>query len=94
MTTVGIRVEHLIPVSQLAEFYREELERCHRCLQRQRDGYSHCAVAQVETALGQVMDQLEVLCRQGHADRVVSGILQSFSAVATRDSWTDGRFLH
>lgn len=94
MATVEIRVELLIPVSQLAEFYREELERCHRCLQSQRDGYSHCTVAQVESALGQVMDQLEVLCRQGQADRVVSGILRHFSAVATHHSWTDGRFLH
>lgn len=94
MTTVGIRVEHLIPVSQLAEFYREELERCHRCLQSQRDGYSECTVIQIEAALGQVMDQLEALCREGRADRVVSDILHCFSAVATRHSWADGRFLH
>ena len=84
----------MIPVTQLAEFYREELERCHRCLQSQRDGYSHCTITQVESALDQVMAQLEVLCRQGQADRVVSCILQHFAVVAARRPWADGRFLH
>lgn len=86
------RVESLIPVTQLAEFYREELERCHRCLQSQRDCYSHCTITEVESALDQVMAQLEVLCRQGEADRVVSCILQHFAAVAARRPWADGRF--
>lgn len=81
-------------MSQLADFYREELERCHRCLQSQRDCYSICTITQVETALDQVMAQLEVLCRQGKADHIVSGILRDFSVVAARHPWADGRFLH
>lgn len=81
-------------MSQLAEFYREELERCHQCLQSQRHCYSTCTFRQVEVALDRVMDELELLCRQGKADRVVSGILQHFSMVTARQSWADGRFLH
>ena len=79
-------------MSQLADFYREELERCHRCLQSHRDCYSHCTITQVETVLDEVMAQLEVLCRQGKADHIVSGILQHFSVVAARYPWADGRF--
>lgn len=81
-------------MSQLAEFYREELERCHRCLQSQRDCYSRCTVTQVEMALDKVMAQLDTLCQQGRADHVVSDILHHFSAVAARYPWADGRFLH
>lgn len=96
MTHVTFRpVEPLPRVSLLAEFYREELQRCHRCLDSQRDCYSHHTVACVEDALGKVMAQLEVLCRQGTADRVVSGILDQFSHVtAARQTWADDRFLH
>ena len=81
-------------MTQLADFYREELERCHRCLQSQRDCYSHCTITQVEVALDQVMAQLEMLCRQGKANRIVSGILQQFSVVADTRPWADGRHLH
>ncbi len=84
----------LIHVSRLAQFYREELERCHACLQSQRHCYSPCTVVQVEGALDKVMSQLEQLCRQGTADRVVSGILHDFSLATAPPSWTEGRFLH
>jgi hypothetical protein len=80
--------------ARLAEFYREELERCHACLQSQRDCYSPCTVVQVADALDKVMCQLESLCREGTADRVVSGVLHHFSLVTAPGSWTDGRFLH
>ncbi|BCS33927.1 hypothetical protein TBR22_A31550 [Luteitalea sp. TBR-22] len=87
-------VEQILRVSRLAEFYREELQRCHHQLERQRDCYSQATVQGVEVALDRVMDQLEVLCRQGRADQVVSGILDSFSHVAAARAWVDGRCLH
>lgn len=87
-------MEELIRVARLAEFYREELERCHACLQSQRDCYSACTVVQVEDALQQVMCRLDQLCRQGTADRVVSGILHDFSSFTPPQVWADGRFLH
>ncbi len=87
-------MEHLPRVSLLAEFYREELQRCHHRLESQRDCYSDHTVTSVETALGKVMAQLEVLCRQGTADQVVSGILNQFSHVTAQRAWVDDRFFH
>lgn len=87
-------MEPLIRVSLLADFYREELQRCHHRLESQRDCYSHHTVACVETALCKVMAQLEVLCRQGTADQVVSGILDQFSHVTAHQAWADDRFCH
>ncbi len=87
-------VNSLLRVSLLAEFYREELQRCHHQLDSQRDCYSTTTVACVEVALDRVMAQLEVLCRQGRADQVVSGILDQFSHVTAHQAWVDGRCLH
>jgi hypothetical protein len=87
-------VDSLHRVSLLAEFYREELQRCHHRLDSQRDCYSHDTVACVEVALGRVMAQLELLCRQGRADQVVSGILDKFSHCTAQSTWADGRCLH
>ncbi|WP_291986405.1 hypothetical protein [Luteitalea sp.] len=86
-------MDPLLRVSLLAEFYREELQRCHHQLDSQRDCYSQQTVACVEVALDRVMAQLELLCRQGRADQVVSGILDQFSHVSAR-TWVDGRCLH
>lgn len=87
-------VDSLLRVSLLAEFYREELQRCHHRLDSQRDCYSHDTVACVEVALDRAMAQLEVLCRQGRADQVVSGILDQFSHCTAQRTWVDGRCLH
>ena len=87
-------VDSLLRVSLLAEFYREELQRCHHQLDSQRDCYSRHTLACVELALDRVMAQLEVLCRQGRADQVVSGILDQFSHVTAQQTWVDGRCLH
>ena len=87
-------VDSLLRVSLLADFYREELQRCHLRLDSQRDCYSHDTVACVEVALDRVMAQLEVLCRQGRADQVVSGILDQFSLVTAQQAWADDRCRH
>ena len=87
-------VDSLLRVSLLAEFYREELQRCHHQLDSQRDCYSRHTLAGVELALDRVMAQLEVLCRQGRADQVVSCILDQFSHVTAQQTWVDGRCLH
>ncbi len=81
-------------VALVAEFYREELQRCHRQLDSQRDCYSRSTVACVALALDRVMAQLDILCRQGRADQVVGGILVQFSHVTARQTWVDGRCLH
>lgn len=87
-------VDSLVRLSLLAEFYREELQRCHHQLDSQRDCYSRHTVACVELALERVIAQIDVLCRQGRADQVVSGILDQFSHVTAQRAWVDGRPLH
>src|SRR6266568_2330934 len=51
----------------VAEFYREEFVKHHRCLQRQRAYYSESAITDVETALSKIMGQLDTLCTQADA---------------------------
>ena len=46
---------------QIAEFYREEFLKHHRCLQQQRPYYSEGAITDVEAALTRIMSQLEQL---------------------------------
>ncbi|HTV01339.1 MAG TPA: hypothetical protein VMF13_12400 [Luteitalea sp.] len=87
-------MDSLLRVSLLADFYREELQRCHIRLDRQRDCYSHDTVTCVEVALDRAMAQLELLCRQGRADQVVSGILHQFSHVTAQRAWADDRCCH
>ncbi len=87
-------VDSLLRVTILAEFYREELQRCHHRLDSQRECYSDAAVAGVEMALDRVMAQLELLCRQGRADQVVSGILDQFSHCTAQCTWADDRCCH
>lgn len=81
-------------VTLLAEFYREELQRCHHRLERQRDCYSHDTVVCVELALDRVMAQLDVLCRDGRAGQVVGGILDQFSRCTAQQPWADDCDLH
>ena len=45
----------------IAEFYREEFLKHHRCLQQQRPYYSESAITDVEAALSRIMSQLEQL---------------------------------
>ena len=43
----------------IAEFYREEFVKHHRCLQQQRPYYSESAITDVETALAKILGQLD-----------------------------------
>ncbi|MBI4486527.1 MAG: hypothetical protein HY655_11005 [Acidobacteria bacterium] len=78
----------------LTEFYREELVKHHRCLQRQRPYYSESAITEVEIALMKTLGQLEQLCRCDNADEVVGSILKKFDVVTRLSAWSDPKHTH
>lgn len=75
----------------LSSFYREEFIRCQRCLDAQREYYSERTISDVEAALSKVMAQLDQLCTNGEADRVVSHVLRQFDLVTGLSAWSDPR---
>ena len=78
----------------IAEFYREEFVKHHRCLQEHRDYYSERAITDVEAALSRIMGQLEQLCSKGNADQVVSTLLKKFDVVTNLSAWSDPPHTH
>jgi hypothetical protein len=78
----------------IAEFYREEFAKHHRCLQRQRPYYSESAITDVETALANVMSQLEQLSTKANAPQVVSSLLKKFDVVTGLSAWSDPKHLN
>jgi len=78
----------------VAEFYREEFLKHHRCLQRQRPYYSESAITDVETALANVLGQLEQLSTQDNAPQLVSSLLKKFDVVTGLSAWSDPKHSH
>jgi hypothetical protein len=78
----------------IAEFYREEFAKHHRCLQRQRPYYSESAITDVEAALAKVMGQLEQLSTQDDAPQLVSSLLKKFDVVTGLSAWSDPKRSH
>ena len=82
------------PFHSLSNFYREEFIRCQRCLEQQRECYSERAICEVEKALTRVMAQLDRLCANDDADKVVGRLLRQFDAVTRLSAWSDPRQIH
>jgi len=78
----------------LTEFYREEFLKHQRCLQRQRPYYSEGAITDVEAALARIMGQLEQLCTQDNADKLVSTLLKKLDVVTGLSAWSDPKHSH
>jgi hypothetical protein len=78
----------------ITEFYRQEFLKHHRCLQRQRPYYSESAITDVETALANVLSQLERLSTQDNAPQVVSSLLKKFDVVTGLSAWSDPKHLN
>ena len=78
----------------LSDFYREEFVKCQRCLEQHREFYSERAIRDVEQALTRVMSQLDRLCTEGDADRVVSRLLQQFDVVTGLFAWSDPKHVN
>ncbi|HZT76530.1 MAG TPA: hypothetical protein VFA27_07720 [Vicinamibacterales bacterium] len=82
------------PIHAIAEFYREEFAKHHRCLQRQRDYYSEGAITDVEAALAKIMSQLEQLSTKENAPQLVSHLLKKFDVVTGLSAWSDPKLTH
>ena len=80
--------------SILTDFYREEFLKHRRCLEEQREYYSHSAIESVEEALTRIISQLERLSTRENADQVVSSLLCKFNVVTRLSSWSDPKNVH
>ena len=78
----------------IAEFYREEFIRHHRCLQQHRPYFSETAITDVEAALTRIMGQIEQLCSQDNAQELVSSLLKKFDGVTGLSAWSDPKHTH
>ena len=82
------------PLHAIAEFYREEFIKHHRCLQEQRAYYSERAITDVEAALSKIMNQLERLSAKDDAPQLVSQLLKQFDVITGLSAWSDPKQTH
>jgi hypothetical protein len=78
----------------MADFFREEFLKHHRCLERQREFYSDRAIEQAEDALVRILARVEQLSQREDACEVVSELLRKFDLVTNLSAWTDPETLH
>jgi hypothetical protein len=78
----------------LSNFYREEFQKCQRCLDEQREFYSEHTICELERALTLVMTQLDHLCAHADGEKVVSRLLEQFGTVTHLSVWSDPRHVH
>jgi hypothetical protein len=82
------------PIHAIAEFYREEFVKHHRCLQEQRAYYSDVAITEAEAALQKIINELEQLSTRENAPQLVSNLLKKFDVVTGLSAWTDPKQTH
>ena len=78
----------------IAEFYREEFLKHHRCLQQQRAYYSESVITDVEAALSKIIGKLDQLSAQANAEQLVSSLLKKFDGVTGLSAWSDPKHTH
>jgi hypothetical protein len=78
----------------LTEFFREELLKHHRCLERQREYYSDGAITRAEDALQRIMANLDALCQRDDACQMLGDLLRRLDVVTKLSAWTDPHQLH
>ena len=83
-----------VPVNVLAEFYRQEFVKHRQCLAAQREYFSERAITDADEALARVLKELDHICAQDDADRLISGLLRKFNAVTGLSAWLDPTQLH
>lgn len=80
-----------VPCQCLADFFREEFLKHHKCLEQQREYYSDGAILQAEEALGRILQQMEDLCRRDDACEVVGQLLRQFDVVTKLSAFSEPR---
>jgi hypothetical protein len=78
----------------LADFFREEFLKHHRCLERQREYYSDVAITQAEDAIQRIMANLDALCRRDDACQMMGELLRKFDLVTKLSAWTEPQNVH
>ena len=78
----------------IAEFYREEFLKHHRCLQRQRAYYSESVITDVEAALSKIIGKLAQLSSPANAEPLVSYLIKKFDGVTGLSAWSDPKHTH
>ncbi len=76
------------------EFYRQEFQKHHECLERQREYYSEGAIAQAEDGLARILSQLDQLCQRDDACEVMGQLLRKLDVVTKLSAWTEPEQLH
>jgi hypothetical protein len=77
------------PTCSVTEFFREEILKRQRCLDAQREYYSARAIGEVEAALRRILTELDRLCAQQDAARVVGKLLRSIDSLTGLSSTSD-----
>ncbi len=70
-------------------FYREELVKHRRCLERQREYYSEKAIGDVEAALTRLMSEVDRLCECENGALLVNRLLRRIDGVTRLSDWPD-----
>lgn len=76
------------------DFYREELARHRRCLERHREYYSAKVIGDVEAALTRLMSEVDSLCARENGEQLVSRLLREIDAVTRLSVWSDQKNSH
>src|SRR5262245_6869860 len=77
-----------------ADFYRQEIQKHHECLERQREYYSEGAIAKAEDGLARCLSQLDQLCQRDDACEVMGQLLRKLDVVTKLSAWTEPDKLH
>ena len=91
VSPAGISKVSTVP---LTDFYRQEFLKHRQCLAAQREYFSEGAISNADQALTKVLGQLDRLCAQDDADKLMSGLLRTFNAVTGLSGWLDPTQLH
>jgi hypothetical protein len=78
----------------LSDFYREEFLKHRACLAQQREYYSERAITDADGAISRVLNELDQLCAQDDADRLMSALLRKFDLVTGLSGWNDPKNYH
>ena len=81
-------------VAGRSSFYREELVKHRRCLERQREYYSEKAIGDVEAALTRLISAVDRLCARENGALLVSRLLRRIDSVTRLSDWPDRKKSH
>ena len=81
-------------VAGRSSFYREELVKHRRCLERQREYYSEKVIGDVEAALTRLISEVDRLCKRENGALLVSRLLRRIDGVTRLSDWPDQKKSH